>query len=56
MEERHFLFFNVVDQVNKDDHRSYELSVVDIIIVINICSVIRKDGKKWTKQYINEES
>ena len=22
VEERHFLFFNVVDQVNKDDHRS----------------------------------
>ena len=31
-------------------------SVDGIIIVINICSVRQKDGKKWTKQYNNEES
>ena len=31
-------------------------SVDGLIIVINVCSVRRKDGKKWTKQYNNEES
>ena len=41
---------------NKDDNRPQE---DDIFIVINICSIRRKDGKKsdgWTKQYNIEES